>query len=182
MSFYCVCGTPFPSNKPFLKHVKDKKCSDIDFFPFHIDNGVSSHYFKGQRVKIGSTVSLRLYLNEVTDPLPIFAKQKKKIAKIIELLTERNQLRAYLCSKTSMFNPAYDYDDDGDDDESYPDFNYFRSETEFFLHNDNIVSKLDDMIEQVDTCIQNFQTYGSGHTIHSTEYIALEVAFLHVSN
>jgi hypothetical protein len=108
------------------------------------------------------------------DPLPIFAKQKKKLAKIIELLTERNQLRAYLCSKTYMVKPT--------DEGSYPDFNYFRSETEFFLHNDNIASKLDDMIEQIDTCIQNFQTYGSGHTIHSTEYIALEVAFLHVTN
>jgi len=164
----CVCGASVGLIKDFKKHVVARKCI------------VARK--RGKQIKIGSTESFRIYLSDVEDPIKILYNLSKKFVKIITQLLKKNQIRMYLCAKTSLEFPSNEEEEEDDDDEDPKnwggDYLYFRSESEHLVQLDDIKEVVHGMIDQIQSTIETHQGVGSGQRMNNTEYVSLEVAFL----
>jgi hypothetical protein len=167
--FLCVCDVSFEQLQHFKRHNKKNNHIPDEFFPFSRFDGWEMRHFQTKTYDIGTTMSLRLYLKDVADPVPWLNQQVKRMAEILKNLTADNQIRMFLNSKTSMKKPL---------EEKATDFNYFRTASEQVLHLDAITPVVQRMVNFIGKSIEKHEGVGSGFKVHSTEYISLEIGFL----
>jgi hypothetical protein len=171
--FLCVCDVSFARLDHFKRHNKQNGHISEEFFPFCDFKGLPNHHFGVKPAEIGSTLSLKLYLEDVDCPVPLLYKQTKRIAEILLNLTKDNQIRFFVSAKTSMNRPLALADP--------INHCYFRSDSDQILNMDHIEEKVTKMIKFVETLLQKYEAIGSGYKCHNTEYIALEIAFMKAS-
>ena len=141
------------------------------FFPFFNFN--DRKYVKGEPVNPGATFSLRIYYDDDDEPIKKFGAVKRYMKKILTMLSEKNHIKMFLNSRTLMAKPF------GDEDEETGHFCHFRSEMESVINADDMGEAIRGLIDQVDDEIQTYEGVGSGFTTEHTEYISMEIVFVH---